>query len=93
MRGANSYNGFKDVIHAWKAERRDPDKLLALYNRAGAPHFSALANHHDNFDSEYLTLDELKAAAEHRKAEIKLDEGTLKAAFSCWIIQTRFDIS
>ncbi|BET67315.1 alpha-L-fucosidase [Opitutales bacterium ASA1] len=42
--------GFKDVIHRWKAERWDPDKLVALYKRAGAQYFFALANHHDNLD-------------------------------------------
>ncbi len=49
--GHPSTNGFKDVIHAWKAENWDPDKLLALYKRAGAQYFFALANHHDNFDN------------------------------------------
>jgi len=48
--GHPSTNGFKDVIHAWKAESWDPDKLVALYQRAGAKYFFALANHHDNFD-------------------------------------------
>jgi alpha-L-fucosidase len=43
--------GFKDVIHEWKAQKWDPDKLLALYKRAGAQYFMALANHHDNFDN------------------------------------------
>jgi len=28
----------------------DPDKLVALYKRAGAQYFFALANHHDNLD-------------------------------------------
>ena len=46
-----SKHGFKDVIHAWKAENWDPDELLALYKRAGAEYFIALANHHDNFDN------------------------------------------
>jgi alpha-L-fucosidase len=49
--GHPSTNGFKDVIHSWKAENWDPDKLLALYKRAGAQYFFALANHHDNFDN------------------------------------------
>ncbi|MEZ6191746.1 MAG: alpha-L-fucosidase [Phycisphaerales bacterium] len=42
--------GFKDVIHAWQAERWDPDALVALYKRAGAQYFFAMANHHDNLD-------------------------------------------
>ncbi|HOK66437.1 MAG TPA: alpha-L-fucosidase [Anaerohalosphaeraceae bacterium] len=49
--GHPSQFGFKDVIHTWKAENWDPDKLLALYKRVGARYFVALANHHDNFDN------------------------------------------
>jgi alpha-L-fucosidase len=48
--GHPSQAGFKDVIHRWKAERWDPEKLVALYKRAGARYFFALANHHDNLD-------------------------------------------
>jgi alpha-L-fucosidase len=49
--GPPSKFGFKDVIHQWKAENWDPQKLLALYKKAGAQYFVALANHHDNFDN------------------------------------------
>jgi len=49
--GHPSTKGFKDVIHQWTAANWDPDKLLALYRRAGARYFVALANHHDNFDN------------------------------------------
>ncbi|OGX81513.1 alpha-L-fucosidase [Hymenobacter coccineus] len=48
--GHPSKFGFKDVINQWKAENWQPDELLALYKRAGAQYFMALANHHDNFD-------------------------------------------
>jgi alpha-L-fucosidase len=48
--GPPSQFGFKDVIHQWKAENWDPQKLMALYKRAGAQYFFALADHHDNFD-------------------------------------------
>ena len=48
--GHPSTHGFKDVIHAWKAERFDPDSLLKFYKENGARYFMALANHHDNFD-------------------------------------------
>lgn len=48
--GHPSQFGFKDVIHEWKAQNWDPEKLVALYARAGAQYFFALANHHDNFD-------------------------------------------
>ncbi len=48
--GPPSQFGFKDVIHTWKAENFNPEKLVALYKRTGAQYFVALANHHDNFD-------------------------------------------
>lgn len=48
--GHPSEFGFKDVIHEWKAEKWNPDELLALYKKAGAQYFVALANHHDNMD-------------------------------------------
>ena len=56
--GHPSEFGFKDVIRTWRAENWDPEKLMALYRRAGAGYFMALANHHDNFDlwdSKYQT--------------------------------------
>lgn len=49
--GHPSTNGFKEIIHAWKAERFDPDALLKFYKDNGARYFMALANHHDNFDN------------------------------------------
>jgi alpha-L-fucosidase len=48
--GHPSQAGFKDVVHEWKAERWDPDALVAFYKQAGARYFVALANHHDNLD-------------------------------------------
>ena len=48
--GHPSLAGFKDIIHEWKAENWDPEKLVALYKRVGAQYFFALADHHDNFD-------------------------------------------
>ena len=48
--GHPSKFGFKEVINEWKAEQWNPDELLALYKKAGAKYFMALANHHDNFD-------------------------------------------
>ena len=54
--GHPSTNGFKDVINAWKADQFDPERLIALYKKAGAKYFVMMANHHcnfDNFDSTY----------------------------------------
>jgi alpha-L-fucosidase len=48
--GHPSKAGFKEVIHSWKAEKWDPEKLVALYKKAGAQYFFAMANHHDNLD-------------------------------------------
>ncbi len=49
--GHPSKFGFKDIINLWHGEHWDPDKLIALYKRAGAQYFVAMANHHDNFDN------------------------------------------
>ena len=48
--GHPSEFGFKDVINAWKADQWDPERLVAMYKKAGAQYFFAMANHHDNFD-------------------------------------------
>jgi alpha-L-fucosidase len=49
--GHPSEFGFKDVCNVWKADQFDPEKLMALYKKAGAQYFVAMANHHDNFDN------------------------------------------
>lgn len=49
--GPQSKFGYKDLCNEFKAENWDPDKLIALYKRAGAKYFVALANHHDNYDN------------------------------------------
>ena len=48
--GHPSKFGFKDVIPLWKAENWDPDRLMELYQKAGAKYFCMIAEHHDNFD-------------------------------------------
>lgn len=48
--GHPSEVGFKDIIPLFKAEKWDPDKLVAFYKKIGAQYFFALGNHHDNFD-------------------------------------------
>ena len=48
--GHPSKFGFKDVIHEWKAEKWEPEKLVDFYQKAGAKFFAAMANHHDNLD-------------------------------------------
>jgi len=49
--GHPSQFGFMEIDNLWKAERWEPEKLMALYQRAGAKYFFGLANHHDNFDA------------------------------------------
>ncbi len=48
--GHPSEAGFKEVIHDWKAEKWEPEKLVAFYKKVGARYFFAMANHHDNLD-------------------------------------------
>ena len=48
--GHPSKVGYKDIIPLWKAEHWDPDRLMALYKKAGAKYFCVIAQHHDNFD-------------------------------------------
>jgi alpha-L-fucosidase len=47
--GHPSKFGYKDIIPLWKAERWDPEKLMALYKRVGARYFVSMGSHHDNF--------------------------------------------
>ena len=57
--GHPSEFGFKDVIHQWKAEKLDTDKLLEYFTEdLGAKYFMALAQHHDNFDNWDSTYQE-----------------------------------
>ena len=47
--GTPSKFGYKDIIPLWKAEKWDPEKLMALYKKAGAKYFVSMGSHHDNF--------------------------------------------
>ncbi len=47
--GHPSTNGWKDIIPLWKAEKWDPEKLMALYKKAGAHYFVSMGSHHDDF--------------------------------------------
>ncbi len=63
MQGSGAYNyhlktwghpsvwGYKDIVQLWKAEKFDPDNLMALFKEAGAKYFIAQAVHHDNFEN------------------------------------------
>jgi alpha-L-fucosidase len=47
--GHPSTFGYKDIIPLWKAEKWDPDRLMQLYQKAGAKYFVSMGSHHDNF--------------------------------------------
>jgi alpha-L-fucosidase len=49
--GHPSKFGFMEIDNLWKAERWEPQSLIALYKQAGARYFFSLATHHDNFDA------------------------------------------
>jgi alpha-L-fucosidase len=49
--GHPSKVGWMEMDNLWKAESWKPAELMDLYVAAGAKYFSALANHHDNFDN------------------------------------------
>lgn len=48
--GHPSVFGYKDLLPLFKAEKFDPEAQMALFKRAGARYFVALASHHDNVD-------------------------------------------
>lgn len=41
--------GYKDICALWRAERFEPQELMALYRKAGARYFVGQAMHHDHF--------------------------------------------
>ncbi len=47
--GHPSKHGYKEIIALWKAEKWDPDRLMAMYRKAGAKYFVSMGSHHDNF--------------------------------------------
>lgn len=47
--GHPSTNGWKDIIPLWQAEHWDPNRLMALYKKAGARYFVSMGTHHDDF--------------------------------------------
>ncbi len=48
--GHPSKVGYKDMVPLWTGENWDPDRLIRLYQKAGAKYFCAIAQHHDNID-------------------------------------------
>jgi alpha-L-fucosidase len=79
--GHPSKFGYKDVIESWKAEKFDPDALVARYKAAGAKYIVALATHHDNFDNFDSTYHEWNSVRHgpHKDIVGLWREATLKA--------------
>ena len=48
--GHPSRFGFMEFIPRWKAEKWQPERLVAKYKAAGAKYIVSMANHHDNLD-------------------------------------------
>ena len=48
--GHSSEQGYRDILPLWKAQKWDPDKLMALYRRAGARYVIRQGMHHDKLD-------------------------------------------
>ncbi len=48
--GHPSKHGYKDIVPLWKGENWDPQRLMRLYQQAGARYFCVIAQHHDNID-------------------------------------------
>ena len=47
--GHPSKFGYKDICALWKAEKFDPENLIAKYCKAGARYLMTQATHHDHF--------------------------------------------
>ena len=47
--GHPSKFGYKDIIPLWKAEKWNPEQLMALYKKVGARYFVSMGTHHDDF--------------------------------------------
>ena len=103
--GHPSKFGYKDICALWKAERFDPDALMAKYRKAGARYFMSQATHHDhffNYDSKINRMNSVnvgpgkdilalwRAAADKYGMPFGLSEH-LGASFSWWRVNKGCD--
>ncbi len=103
--GHPSKFGYKDLCALWKAERFDPEALMARYVKAGARYFVAQATHHDhffNYDSQINRMNSVKigpgkdilalwkAAADKHGLPFGITEH-LGASFSWWRVNKGAD--
>lgn len=103
--GHPSEFGYKDICALWKAEKFDPEELMALYRRAGARYFVAQAMHHDhffNYASEYNRFNSAKLGPEKDICALWKDAADrygmhfgltehLGASFSWWYVNKGAD--
>ena len=103
--GHPSKFGYKDICALWKAEKFDPEALIAKYRRAGARYLMTQATHHDhffNYDSKINRMNSVnvgpgkdilalwKAAADKYDMRFGLSEH-LGASFSWWRVNKGCD--
>ena len=103
--GHPSKFGYKDLCALWKAEKFDPDALIARYHKAGARYLMTQATHHDhffNYDSKINRMNSVnvgpgkdilalwKAAADRYSMPFGVSEH-LGASFSWWRVNKGCD--
>ena len=103
--GHPSKFGYKDICALWKAEKFDPDALIAKYYKAGARYLMTQATHHDhffNYDSQINRMNSMnvgphkdilalwKAAADKYQLPFGISEH-LGASFSWWRVNKGCD--
>jgi Alpha-L-fucosidase len=103
--GHPSRFGYKDICALWKAEKFDPDDLIAKYYKAGARYLMTQGTHHDhffNYDSKINRMNSVnvgpkkdilalwKAAADKYHMPFGISEH-LGASFSWWRVNKGCD--
>nr|AHF24008.1 alpha-L-fucosidase [uncultured bacterium Contig1756] len=103
--GHPSRFGYKDICALWKAEKFDPEALIAKYYKAGARYLMTQATHHDHFFNYGSSINRMnsvnvgpkkdilalwKAAADRYGMPFGLSEH-LGASFSWWRVNKGCD--
>jgi len=103
--GHPSKFGYKEICALWKAEKFDPDALMAKYYKAGARYLMTQGTHHDhffNYDSKLNRMNSVnvgpkkdilalwKAAADKYGLRFGISEH-LGASFSWWRVNKGCD--
>jgi alpha-L-fucosidase len=103
--GHPSKFGYKDICALWKAEKFDPEALMAKYHKAGARYLMTQGTHHDhffNYDSKLNRMNSVnvgpkkdilalwKAAADKYGLRFGISEH-LGASFAWWRVNKGCD--